>query len=118
MPRHRVDMAVTVDSEQTFYAGYARDLSAGGIFVDTTIMHPVGTRFRLSLHLDDGIERVVRGVGEVRWAREAKSDDPTSPMGVGIRFVELEGDGAERIERFLGSGFAGPPSRREPQDVS
>ena len=98
-PRYQVDLAVTVNSDSNFYAGYASNLSAGGIFVATHIVHPIGTRFNLSLHLDDQ-PTVVRGIGEVRWMR-ARDRDGDLPAGLGIRFIEIEGDGAERISEFL-----------------
>lgn len=98
--RSGVDCAVTVDSEHNFYAGVARNLSVGGIFLATPIVHPVGTRFDLSIHIDDGDDRVIRGVGEVRWVRALDRDDNT-PAGLGIRFVELDHDGTKRINRFL-----------------
>ena len=96
--RYGVDLAVTVNSEHNFYAGFAKNLSEGGIFVATHIVHPVGTQFDLSIHLDDGDKRVVRGVGEVRWVRILDGD---LPAGLGIQFTAIEEDGQERIERFL-----------------
>jgi uncharacterized protein (TIGR02266 family) len=98
--RHGVDLTVTVNSDHNFYACFARNLSAGGIFVATPIVHPVGTQFTLSIHIDDGAPGVVRGVGEVRWIRAVEKDSDL-PAGLGIRFTEIYGDGAERIERFL-----------------
>ena len=106
--RHGVDCAVTINSETNFYAGYVRNLSAGGIFIATHIVHPVGTKFDLSIHLDDGDSRVVRGVGEVRWIR-ALDQDSEMPAGLGIRFIDVEDDGVERITHFL--------ERREPMLV-
>ncbi len=96
--RFQVDLAVTVNSESNFYAGFASNISAGGIFVATHIVHPVGTKFNLSIHLDEA--GIVRGVGEVRWLR-AQDETAGLPAGLGIRFTEVEGDGAERIEAFL-----------------
>lgn len=95
-----VDLNVTVNSDHNFYAGHAQNLSEGGIFIATHIVHPIGTMFDLSLHVDDGQTGVVRGKGEVRWIRPA-TDDLSLPAGLGIKFTELEGDGAERIAAFL-----------------
>ncbi len=97
--RFQVDLTVTVNSDSNFYAGLASNLSAGGIFVATHIVHPVGTKFNVSLHLDDG-QGVVRGLGEVRWMR-TRDETAGLPAGLGIRFIEVEGDGAERIDSFL-----------------
>ena len=99
LPRYEVDVAVTVDSEHNFYGGYATNLSAGGFFVATHIIHPVGTRFNFTIHL--GSEgHIVKGVGEVRWLRPQAAGS-TSPAGLGIQFTQVQGDGAERIETFL-----------------
>jgi uncharacterized protein (TIGR02266 family) len=98
--RYDVDVSVTVDSANYFIAGFATNLSAGGIFIATPIVHPVGTRFDLSIHLDDGDPRPLRASGEVRWHRPLDEGSGT-PQGIGIRFVSIEGDGGERIERFL-----------------
>lgn len=115
--RFQVDLAVTVNSESNFYAGFASNLSAGGIFVATHIVHPVGTKFNISLHLDDGLG-VVRGVGEVRWLR-AQDETAGLPAGLGIRFIDVEGDGLERIEAFLGKRGpmqVGPSKAPPPMD--
>jgi uncharacterized protein (TIGR02266 family) len=96
--RYGVDLAVTVNSDHNFYAGFAKNLSEGGIFVATHIVHPVGTKFNLSMHLDDGDPRPVRGVGEVRWIRALDGD---LPAGLGIQFTEIDEDGQTRIEAFL-----------------
>ena len=82
--RYGVDLAVTVNSDHNFYAGFAKNLSEGGIFVATHIVHPVGTQFNLSIHLDDGDTRVVKGVGVVRWIRALDGD---LPAGLGIQFT-------------------------------
>lgn len=95
--RYGVDLAVTVDSEHDFIAGNATNLSIGGVFVHTHIVHPKGTRFDISVNLGDD---TVRGVGEVRWVRSATADE-TQPAGIGIRFVTLQVGGKERITAFL-----------------
>jgi uncharacterized protein (TIGR02266 family) len=98
-PRYGVDLSVTVNSEHNFFAGAATNLSAGGIFIATPIVHPIGTQFHLTLHLPDK-PRPVSGVGEVRWLRAA-SEEQNLPPGIGIMFMELEDDGFERIAEFI-----------------
>lgn len=99
-PRYSVDVTVTVNSDAYFLAGAATNLSSGGVFIATPIVHDVGTEFDISLHIGDGQDGVIHACGEVRWQRPA-SDDPSLPQGLGIQFLAIEGDGAERIERFL-----------------
>lgn len=103
-PRCSVELDVSLGSEHNFYAGLAENLSVGGIFVATHMLKPVGECIELSIHLPDR-DKPVCGVGEVRWVREYNERSDVPP-GMGIRFIELEGEGYQAIERFL--------ARREP----
>ncbi|HZO12559.1 MAG TPA: TIGR02266 family protein [Polyangiaceae bacterium] len=98
--RYDVDVTVTVDSDSYFIAGFATNLSAGGIFIATPIVHPVGSRFELSIHLDDGDPRPLRALGEVRWHR-ALEEGSSTPQGIGIQFLRIDSESTERIKRFL-----------------
>ncbi len=115
--RFSVDCAVTINSEHNFYAGFAQNISAGGIFIATHIVHPVGTKFDLSLHLG-AVIGLVRGVGEVRWIR-AVDRDGDEPAGLGIRFTQLQDDGADRVRRFLEqrAPMVVGPSKAPPQSM-
>jgi uncharacterized protein (TIGR02266 family) len=98
--RFDVDVNVTINSEHHFLAGSATNLSAGGIFIATHIVQPIGAEFNLSIHLDDGGPGVVHGKGEVRWHR-VEEHGGEDVQGLGIRFTSIEGDGEARITRFL-----------------
>ncbi|RLB45249.1 MAG: hypothetical protein DRI90_28645 [Deltaproteobacteria bacterium] len=103
--RFDVDVTVTANSDQYFLAGAATDLSAGGVFIATAILHPVGTEFKVSMHIDDGEKGMVHALGVVRWHRSAE-EGSDAPQGVGLQFVEMEGDGAARIERHIAACIA------------
>jgi uncharacterized protein (TIGR02266 family) len=103
-PRYRVDLDVSLGSDHNFYAGLVENLSAGGVFVATHLLKPVGEQIELAIHLPDS-EDVLRGLGEVRWIREYVERSELPP-GMGIRFIDLPQESLERIERFL--------SKREP----
>ena len=96
--RYGVDVAVTVDSDSNFYAGHATNLSSGGFFIATPIVHPVGTRFRFTIHLGKE-QTLITGEGVVRWLRASKGSD--SPIGLGIQFAQIDDDGERLIEEFL-----------------
>src|SRR5690349_13072711 len=68
-PRFAVELDVSLGSEHNFYAGLAENLSAGGVFVATHMLKPVGERVELSIHLPDS-DHPVCGIGQVRWVRE------------------------------------------------
>ena len=103
-PRYRVDLDVSLGSDHNFYVGLVENLSAGGVFVATHLLKPVGEVIELAIHLPDSSD-VVSGTGEVRWIREYAENSDTPP-GMGIRFLELAEGSHEAIERFL--------ARREP----
>jgi uncharacterized protein (TIGR02266 family) len=98
-PRHGVDLDVSIGSDHNFYGGFAENLSAGGIFVATHMLKPVGEIIEFTIHMP-GIPEPVRGRGEVRWIRDY-NERSNVPPGMGIKFVDLEPGSIETIERFL-----------------
>jgi uncharacterized protein (TIGR02266 family) len=97
--RYSVDLDVSLGSDHNFYAGFAENLSSGGVFVATHLLKPVGEEIQFSIHLPD-TDGAVAGVGEVRWIREY-NERSDLPPGMGIRFLKL-GNGAEDlIKSFL-----------------
>jgi uncharacterized protein (TIGR02266 family) len=97
--RFMVDLDVTFASEHNFYGGFAENLSAGGIFIATHMLKPVGEKMEFSISLP-GVATPVRGVGEVRWVRLYSEQSNVGP-GVGLRFISLEPGALEAIESFL-----------------
>jgi uncharacterized protein (TIGR02266 family) len=98
-PRFAVDLDVTMSSEHNFYAGFAENISSGGLFIATHVLKPVGEKLEISVTLPDRAE-AIRCRGEVRWVREY-SERSNVPPGLGIRFIGLPAPDAEAIERFL-----------------
>ena len=101
--RFSVDLDVTVGSDHNFYAGFAENLSAGGVFIATHKLKPVGSRIELSINLPDAAH--VRATGEVRWVR-VFNEHSDSPPGMGVKFDALDPASVLAIESFL--------ARREP----
>jgi uncharacterized protein (TIGR02266 family) len=96
--RFAVDLDVTIGSDHNFYAGFAENLSAGGVFIATHQLKPVGTKLELSINLPDGSQLAV--TGEVRWIR-VFNEHSDSPPGMGVRFGELPTVATEAIQSFL-----------------
>jgi uncharacterized protein (TIGR02266 family) len=101
--RFTVDLDVTVGSEHNFYAGFAENLSAGGVFIATHKLKPAGSTVELSINLPGGV--TIRAAGEVRWIRVFNEHSDTPP-GMGVRFTEIDDSSVAAIGEFL--------SRREP----
>lgn len=77
-----------------------RDLSAGGVFVETANLLEVGDPVVLSFPLADGQRLVVNG--RVRWVTPfGNVADPTP--GMGIEFVGVDQGKREKIEAVLAS---------------
>jgi uncharacterized protein (TIGR02266 family) len=101
--RFSVDLDVTVGSDHNFYAGFAENLSAGGVFIATHKLKPVGSKIELSINLPDGAQ--VKAIGEVRWIRVFNERSDTPP-GMGVKFEGIDDASVTAIQGFL--------SRRDP----
>jgi len=97
--REALEVEVTFESEHNFYAGLVENISAGGLFVATSQIRPIGTRFAVEFSLP-GLGRPCRALCEVRWVRDHDSARQL-PSGLGLAFVELFPSDARAIEAFL-----------------
>ena len=101
--RPRVQQRLFVHSQIHFGAGTAQilfqteNLSESGVLVKATPRLPIGTRavMRLELPWDLGS---IQATGEV-----VRHTEPTDEGvdGLALRFIELEGDGQERLAKYL-----------------
>jgi uncharacterized protein (TIGR02266 family) len=98
-PRYSVDLDVTMSSDHNFYAGFAENISSGGLFVATYVKRPKGDRLEIVMNIP-GHPEPIRAIGEVRWSREY-SEHSNVPPGLGVRFVELPEHDAKIIENFV-----------------
>jgi uncharacterized protein (TIGR02266 family) len=100
--RHRrtaVRAEVHLESESNLYAGITNNLSQGGVFVATPELLTRGTVLDLEFSIPDG-GPPIRTTAVVRWIRE-DLDSIEGPPGMGVQFVELEGQTRQRLERFV-----------------
>lgn len=96
--RFHVDLDVTVGSDHNFYAGFAENLSAGGVFIATHKLKPVGSKIELTINLPDGAQ--LGAEGEVRWIRVFNEHSDTPP-GMGVQFTNLSESSLSLIQGFL-----------------
>lgn len=91
--RAHAAIAVEIRDSHGFSMHSTRDVSAGGLFFDRAIPHPVGARVELAFSLpQDG--HLIRCHGEVVNVPNAKG------FGMGIHFVDLSDDDARRLAAF------------------
>lgn len=94
--RHFVELEVGVSSESNFYVGFTENLSAGGVFVATYNMKPIGSHLDINLSLPSGEQLKIPGV--VRWLRSASAD---SWPGMGVQFDTVTPAAEAQIKKFL-----------------
>jgi Tfp pilus assembly protein PilZ len=84
----------------------ARNISEGGIFLETYDPLPLGAQVRVHFEIPDSAGEVV-AVGEVKnhyYLNYHQNGAPRSLMGMGVRFLHFEEDTGESLRRTLG-GF-------------
>jgi uncharacterized protein (TIGR02266 family) len=101
--RVTISAEVNLSSEDNFYAGAARDISLGGLFVETEFSFPIGAEITVLLQLQG---KALSLRAEVVWA-VAKGAKTT---GMGLRFLELPDGAKDDIEAFM--------KERQPIDFS
>lgn len=85
-----------------------RDLSGGGLFLETDAALQKGTALRLLFHLP-GRAKAVHCRGRVAWSNSpARPAKPDFPPGFGIQFTEISAGDHEAIEAFSAGG---PPEQ-------
>lgn len=104
--------SATVDE---FIEQNSSDISRGGLFIKSKKPMAVGTLLKFEFQLQDE-SRLIHGVGRVVWRRE-ESTGPSSPPGMGIKFIKMDGKSRALVDSILeqrageaGSFEAGPGS--------
>ena len=90
-----VQIWVEEATDRELYFQRSANLSAGGIYLENTIPHPVGTCVTLRFSLPGDTERFeVRAevVGAIAGEEE---------MGMGLKFLNLTTPQAERIRQYI-----------------
>ncbi|MCX7943566.1 MAG: TIGR02266 family protein [Deltaproteobacteria bacterium] len=90
-----------VETSKDVFFGYAKNISASGLFIPTLNPKNVGERFRLKFKLPN-TEKEIIVLAEVVWNRHYSQSDKYEP-GMGIKFVEISEEDAELIRQFVNS---------------
>jgi c-di-GMP-binding flagellar brake protein YcgR len=88
----RVPLITQVYCEELMWLAFSRDVSVGGIFVETK--HPVspGMRLTIRFHLEEG-DPIVEAMGVVRYV--------VPKLGVGVQFVDIEPVDRKRLAEYV-----------------
>ncbi len=95
----RADLVVRVDYQTVdeLFSDFARNINEGGIFVETSTPHALGTEVDLQFRLPGGDEPV-RVRGSVVHVSEGEDGEPP---GLGIEFEDLDGPTRQRINNLV-----------------
>ena len=86
------------DNGKTFF-GYAKDISQGGMFIQTVNPRNLNEQFQIEFSLP-GEEESIRGTVEVVWKRQLVSSKRYEP-GMGIRFLNIKEDKSTEINKWV-----------------
>lgn len=79
---------------------YSRNVSAGGIFIDTEDPMAQGERFMLNLCLPND-PQPLRIECEVSWTRRVTVDPKSRPLGMAVKFVKMSHEDLSKIKKDL-----------------
>jgi type IV pilus assembly protein PilZ len=96
--RVMVSMEVDYGCDNTFLFAYITDLSAMGIFIQTSTPHPPGTSLNLRFQPRGGPQLDVEG--RVIWVNPPRKHDSINP-GMGVQFVDLTPAQREQIKALV-----------------
>ncbi|HMI89420.1 MAG TPA: PilZ domain-containing protein [Polyangiaceae bacterium] len=92
--RVTLSAVVNLSSEDNFYAGAARDISVGGLYVETETALAIGTEVTALLKLPS---KVLSLRAEVMWSVATGS----KTVGMGLRFLNIPAPAKREIEAFM-----------------
>ena len=103
----RAALATQIYSEDAMSLAFSRDVSLGGMFIETQNPSPLGTEVDLRFHLNDGQPIVVA---------EAVVKYHVAKLGMGIEFTEMTRADRKRIEDYITKmpPLPEPAARTEP----
>lgn len=93
--RKSLQIAVDLQSGSNFFVGKTRDISEGGMFLETNVCCEMGSSLVVNLWLD---KQRFELACEVMWVL---SSDAATPQGVGVRFVHLPQKAKAAISEFM-----------------
>lgn len=93
----RVPVQIWVEekTDRELYFQRSANLSSGGIYLENTIPHPVGTRVNLRFQLPGDADKI-----EVK-AEVAAAIAGEEEFGMGLKFIDLGADIADKIKQYI-----------------
>jgi len=99
-PRIKLITKVAHISEDKFHYYYSRDLSVGGIFLETENPYPEGSVLELEFPLPEVADKV-RVKGKVVRVVEVEERHKGKIPGMGIQFIEMDAETRAILADFV-----------------
>jgi uncharacterized protein (TIGR02266 family) len=104
MPRVPVETLVRILHEGTECEGVARNVSRGGMFVESECEAPAKDEVALEFALPQSLLRLTP-TARIVWRR---GSEPGHAAGLGLRFLRLDGQSARELGRYVQERYASP----------
>jgi uncharacterized protein (TIGR02266 family) len=102
-PRYNARFAVRFANVQDFVLQYAANISAGGVFVETSDPPAMDSVMRVSMELPGGGPPVEANAVVVHRVTPEQARQRSTPAGVGVQFVDADDKFRERIDLAISS---------------
>ncbi|MFC1812917.1 cyclic nucleotide-binding domain-containing protein [Thermodesulfobacteriota bacterium] len=99
-PRGTKVISLTYKQKNDLVNAFSQDNTDNGMFIKTLKPLADGERFFLKLHLPDASEALKIGC-EVSWSRTETGDSAKQPPGMGVKFIQITGEDAQRLKEAL-----------------
>lgn len=97
----RAPLVTQIECQEFTSLAFSRDVSVGGIFIETKLRLPAPSQLTLRFHLDDG-GPIVQAVAEVKYS--------VPKLGLGVQFIEIAPADVKRIEAYISKSLILPPA--------
>lgn len=97
--QHSLHLHLVYDDLDQLVEHYSRDISAGGIFIETDQPLPVGSKIQLRISIVHEDVTYINALGEVMHVIDGK--DTKFGAGMGVKFVEIDPEGQNFLKEFV-----------------
>lgn len=108
LPRIPLETWATLRLSDIEWTGRVRNLSRGGLFVESARALEPRSEVTVQLELPES-EQSVLSTAEVRWVRRERNET----LGMGMRFLALDRDSEQGLARYVGERVPARPAAPE-----
>ena len=105
-PRAPLSFSLAFRDAKSLVKAITLDVSGLGVFIKTAKPLDEGTHFNLKMMLPGETEPLRIGC-EVAWRRTQTDDPETSPVGMGVKFIQLNTEDRQKLEKTIAEGLGG-----------